>query len=246
MPDSQPMMIGPLVVDVYLTEAYSLSSETSDYPRESDTNVTDNTRALPLELKVEGFISDAPLGQELIERRERETGGTQAPSEFAYAQLEKIHTDELPVTVVTSLRSYGSMIMTTCEVARDKDTGKALSFSASFKQITVITNARTQVGSVLNRGFRAARAVYVQAFTDDEGNKENRIIYARARKTGGTEYVYADGSVANNQHSQKLTKFQKADAKGLTLDKNGFYQTRPDQKRAPGKPYGPYVGGGKT
>lgn len=248
----EPMMIGPVVVDALISEDHALPSETTEYPLEQGSNVSDNTRALARELSVEGMISDAPLGTDLQKLRVRETGGTIAPSEYAYALLEKIYTDREPVTVITSLRTYPSMVMLSCNVRRDKDTGRALSFTAAFKQITIVTNQRTVIrtdirgAQNLNRGFRTGTPVYVQSFTDDKGNKESRVVYAVPNKSGPPDYVYADGSPKQNKYNQELTAVQKSQAKPVVLNKNTPHAVRPDQKRQAGKPYGPYIGGGKT
>lgn len=242
------MRIGPITVDVFLNEAYSLSSEVTRYPVETGGTITDNVVAVPRAFRVEGFISDAPLGADLESLRQQETGGTLAPSEFCYTQLEKIHSDREPVTVVTSLRVYENMAMVSCEVSRDKDTGRALSFSASFEQIDIVTNQRTVVRTVLqgaksvNRGFKA---VAVQRFATDDGTLEDRTVYKRTSKTGLVTYEYADGTPLKHRNGQTLEKLKNG-AKPVELDKNGAYKTRPDQTRTVNKPYGPYAGGGKT
>jgi len=242
------MMIGPITVDVYLSETYSLASEVTRYPIEDGSTISDNISASPKGLKVEGFISDAPLGTGLEALRQRETGGTLAPSEFCYTQLEKIHSDQLPVTVATSLRTYASMAMVSCDVSRDKDTGRALSFSASFEEITIVTNRRTVVRTELhgaksvNRGFKA---VATQSFANDDGQQETRVVYKKTSSTGQVTYTYADGTPLQHRNAQTLQKL-KDGATPVTLDKNSAYKTRPDQVRTSGKPYGPYIGGGKT
>ena len=200
--------IGTVVVDVFITENHGLPSETTSYPREKGPNVSDHTRPMPLTLSVEGFISDAPIGKDLIDLRDRETAGQKLPSEFAYAKLEEIYKTAEPVTVVTSLRTYESMVMLSCEITRDKDNGKALQFSCSFQQLTTVTNQRTVIRaetrgvSKVARGFKGSAPVKLQ-FID---GTVKRVYFENG------QYVYADKTKA--QYSPGATT--------VNLDKNSY------------------------
>lgn len=232
------MYIGAIAVDAYMSESHTLAAEVTKFEVEQGGDVTDNVRAMPFSFTLQGEVSDAPLGDDLIKARDAETAGDKAPSDFVYAQLEKLNETREPVTVSSSLRAYTSMIMTSCVVTRDKDTSKALSFSATFEQIRIVTNRRVTVRvaqSLLKRGFKSSgKQPIVQSYKDADGATQERIVYDK----GGGKFVYGDGSPYEQKKGQTTVN---ATAEQIKLDKAKYAHPRPDQKaaRAQGQPFTP-------
>ena len=226
--------IGPITVDIFTSEAHSLPSETTDFAREGLTDASDNTRAMPITLSVEGVISDTPLGDELIRIRQRETAGIVSPSEFAFTQFEQIYKTREPVTVRTSLRTYTNMVMTSCDVNRTKDNARGLAFTCSFKKLEIVTNRRTVVTAVLgakgvDRGFKAPKTSLTQTIKTADGSLVSQTVYDNGPKAS-PRYTYADGSIYKNKTQQTLTP---AKAEKVKLDKHGATKQRKGQTRGP-------------
>lgn len=135
--------IGGFDVDAALTEEHVFDADVTDYPVEKGGNVSDNIRSRPIKVTIEGVVSDTPLTEMAFIRAA--AGGSGPPSQDALAVLEKIRDDREPVTIVTSLRLYENMALESLNIPRSKDTGDALRFRATFKQIRFVTNARTTV-----------------------------------------------------------------------------------------------------
>lgn len=141
-----PVTIDGYVIDATITEDHNLDSEVSDYPVESGGSVIDNIRPLPITITLESIVSDTPIGRVATAR------GAQpgvpldfAPSDEALAVLLAIRDARETVTIEDSLSTWESMAMTSLSIPRDADTGHALAFTATFKQVVVITNNRTTV-----------------------------------------------------------------------------------------------------
>lgn len=232
------MYIGAIAVDAYINESHSLEAEVTKFEVEQGGDVTDNVRAMPFKFSVQGEVSDAPLGSELAAARDAESAGDKAPSEFVYAQLEKLNQTREPVTVSSSLRAYTSMVMTSCVINRDKETSKVLSFSASFEQIRIVTNKRVAVRvaqTLQKKGFKAGgKQAIVQSYKDADGATQERVVYDR----GGGKFVYGDGSPYVQKKGQTTAD---ANAQQIKLDKAKYGHPRPDQKaaRAQGQPFTP-------
>lgn len=132
--------IDGFLIDASINENHMRSSEVTSYPVEEGSDVTDNVRNLPIEFTVEGIVSDSPLSDVSGER----TDGA-IPSQDALALFEKIHLEREPITVVSSLMTYNRMVMKSLSMPLNSKTGEALRFSATFKQIELITNNRTTI-----------------------------------------------------------------------------------------------------
>jgi hypothetical protein len=146
----QPILIDDFELDASLVETHTFDSEVTEHPVETGSDVADHIRVMPDVVVIEGIVSDSPIGA-LADRRSI----TEAkPSDDCLAWLKAIRSERRPVTIVTSLGTYTEMVMQQLEVPRTADTGEALRFRASFKQIIVVTNRRTTTVTAQPRGKR--------------------------------------------------------------------------------------------
>lgn len=136
-------------IDASLSETHTLSSEATEFPVESGADLTDHIRRLPIEVTIEGIVSNTPIGA-VAAARATETAelGEELevlPADEALARLERIYERRQPVTIQTELKLYERMAMTSLEIPRDRTTGRALMFTATFRQIKIVTNERTTI-----------------------------------------------------------------------------------------------------
>lgn len=161
--------INDFLIDAALSEVHRFPSEVTQFPTEEGSDLTDNIRPGPIEVQIEGVVSDTPIGVTAVVRQTQsaEAGDDVEvlPSEQALALLERIRDERKPVTIQTSLKVYERMAMEMLEVPRERTTGKALQFTASFRQITTATNERTVIRTATPAG-RAKRKLGPKAATE--------------------------------------------------------------------------------
>lgn len=138
------VLIDGFLIDAALSETHRRDSEVTEFPVESGSDLTDHIRQLPVELEIEGIVSNTPIGTVAL-LRDLDGGGGVLPVDEAIAHLERIWERRQLVTVQTSLKLYERMAMLKLEIPRDRKTGKALRFTTSFRQIRIITNQRTPI-----------------------------------------------------------------------------------------------------
>jgi hypothetical protein len=151
-----PAQLGTLVLDASITESHQAEVEVTEHPVEQGANIADHTRAKPESLTLEGLISNTPLNRTQTRRLVESLGvvfesnsaedavfGQPGRAEAAYVTLREIKEAGQLITVVTGLRVYEDMVMTSLLVPRDARTGEALRFTASFKQIRLVKNKTT-------------------------------------------------------------------------------------------------------
>ena len=142
-------VIDGFVLDVMVSEEHSFDSMVTRHPVEKGADVTDHIRDEPITVRVEGLVTDTPIGTMTSVR-----GPNDLPSDDAFNRLLAIRAAKRPVTIETSLRRYENMGLERFSVPKDKDTGDALRFSAFFVQLELVTNERTTVRVSIPRGQR--------------------------------------------------------------------------------------------
>lgn len=128
-------------IDAAITEEFVFDSDVTDHPVEEGADVTDHVRAKPLIITLDCIVSDTPIGA-MVELRDADI---EKHSTDAYAQLQMIQEAREPVFIDTSLGRFVDMVLQSLSIPRASDTGDALKFKATFKQVIFVTNARTTV-----------------------------------------------------------------------------------------------------
>jgi hypothetical protein len=153
----KPTQIEDIELDATLSETHTASADITDHPVEQGANIVDHARRKPDGLMIEGLVSNTPLSRDQM-RRYISAGGVEletatfedAPrgvlgyAERAFERLKALVGARL-VTVVTGLESYPNMMLESLSVPRDSKTGDALKFTATFKQVEIVTNKLTTV-----------------------------------------------------------------------------------------------------
>jgi hypothetical protein len=195
------ILIAGYQIDASLSEEHTFESEVSEYPVETGGDVTDNIRPKPIIVKINGIVSDTPIGTIAdVRGRQGDNGALDfTPSNDAYAKLKDIRDKREPVSIVTTLQTFDSMVMTNLEVPRDAKTGKALRFTATFQQVTLVTNLRTTIRVATPSGAKKT----------DLGTKSTKNV-----DTARVRVVDAHGTAVEGVHwDEKNKKY---------VDKDGF------------------------
>lgn len=187
--------IGGYTIDVFVVEDHTREAEATDLPVEKGTNITHHVRMRPGMLAVECVVSDSPMPSLADERGFADVGPNPKPSKEARAFLDAlIEACEL-VTVVTSVRVYDSMVLLSIGENITSETGKAMRFRATFKQIRVVANDRVRVPVAAprnakknKRGAVAAKAVGA-AGSGAAGAVPLRTVENQSQ---ASEYLYGD------------------------------------------------------
>ena len=149
----QLVAIKDFLIDCSLSEDHNFESEVTEFPVESGSNITDNIRPKPVTVKIEGIVTNTPIGyldtirgpnSQAVALGQALTFGlvSTSPVDTLYALFQKIREDREPVTIRTSLRTFENMALKSLNLPRDASTGDALRFTAEFIQIQIVTNKR--------------------------------------------------------------------------------------------------------
>lgn len=176
-------------IDVALAEEHSFDSEVTEHPVETGADVADHVRARPIVVTVEGVVSNTPIGDLALRRNQFLSVGGEAfamPSDEVFAFLLDIRDKREPVTIETTLRRFENMVLESLSAPRSRETGDAFRFSATFKQIQLVTNARSTIKVAVPRASAKI----------DRGNKASPEVPALTPKQAEILAVWESGGVA--------------------------------------------------
>lgn len=149
-----------VTVDATLRETHSAAAEVTEHPVEAGADISDHVRPKPVEVRIEGVITDTPLigplegamraipglglgaatlqtAQNLLSKATVARG--------AFDTLRKLRDLGEPVTLYTPYRQYFGMVMTDLQVVRDTEGGEGLRFSAAFREVLTVESAIVRV-----------------------------------------------------------------------------------------------------
>jgi Dit-like phage tail protein len=131
-----------LEVDATLSEQMQLDTDVTDYPVEEGFNIADGIRNKPVSLTLDCIVSNTPI---LQSKDAQDAGGFRkgdgdGAGDEALALLQQLRDAEDVVRVVTRLKDYKSMAITSIKVSRDPKTGDVLTFNVALKQVRIVSS----------------------------------------------------------------------------------------------------------
>lgn len=119
--------ISSVVLDAVLTEDHQYNARVTNYPIEDGRIISDHIINEPETVQITGVVSDTPLS-------------FFAPfnnSINAFNTLVQIYNRRERITVVTGIKVYTDMVITSLQVPRNVDTGQSLTFTIDLQKIFI-------------------------------------------------------------------------------------------------------------
>jgi len=154
--------IKDFIIDATLSENHTRTAQVTNNPVEKGADVTDHIQVSPIELTINVIVSESPLDVgSSVKGVGVATAGAIAGSAAqiaagavlgllnagnnrvvdAYDLFTRMIESRIPFTVVTGLKEYESMVITSLSIDRDNTTGRALNFTMNLKQIRLVESA---------------------------------------------------------------------------------------------------------
>ena len=127
-------------VDAMIQEKHSFQAQVTEYPVEDGTDISDHVVIKPVQLSVEGIVSNSPiyLGIDFLITNRVMT----AHDTFAAAQRVAAF-----MSIVTGIHVYKNMIIEDYTVVREAKNGQALEFTMSLKQVSVMQTQTVEINA---------------------------------------------------------------------------------------------------
>lgn len=124
--------IGAVSLDATLTEDHQYNARVTTYPVENGQIISDHIINEPITLSITGLVSDTPLAFLAAFNR----------SVDAFNRLITIHERKERVTVVTGIKVYEDMVITSLQVPRNVFTGQSLTFNIELQKLILDSTVR--------------------------------------------------------------------------------------------------------
>lgn len=166
--------------DAVMNEGHKQDSPMTKFPIEDGTNISDDMILEPFTLTLKAIISDSPIGtagqiltevgttlsSKLLPPRGLQAlaggvaifsalSGSKKRSVTNYEQLSLLQKNKLSFDVLTSIKRYTGMYITSLSEPRDHDTGKALVFDIVLTQPIIVSPQTVNVDIFANPGLSA-------------------------------------------------------------------------------------------
>jgi hypothetical protein len=140
--------VAAIEFDVVVSEAHDAEVEVTEHPVEQGADITDHARVKAVTLTIEGIVSNTPLADSLrLENGQPKEFPWQAPgrAQDIYLQLRDLKDARQLVTVATQRGTYTNMVITRLNVPVTPQTGEALRFTITFKQVRLVKTETAKI-----------------------------------------------------------------------------------------------------
>lgn len=150
--------IGGIQVDGIVRESTEVSVRATTNPVEFGADITDHIIRNPKRITLEGVATDTPLGAAAISNLASTIGGVAdsvtglfgssepkglTRSQQVYKDLVDLLELREPIELITKLKTYDELIFESITVDQDKNTSRAVFFTATFIEIITVFGARS-------------------------------------------------------------------------------------------------------
>ncbi|HEY7996671.1 MAG TPA: hypothetical protein VIE14_07365, partial [Steroidobacteraceae bacterium] len=153
--------IGGIDVNVAVEEVHSDTLELTEHPVETGAAITDHSYRRPSEIVLRcGWSNSDPSALKAIASG-LVAGSVMSVSSYVtgiYSRLLKLQQSRDPLTIVTGLRTYQSMLIRALVVTRDVRTSQVLTVQATCKEIIVVDTQTTTLPPQPNQATPASTA----------------------------------------------------------------------------------------
>ena len=150
--------IGAVFLDATISEDHQYNSRVTNYPLEDGTDITDHVILEPEIVQISGVVSDTPLS--FLSSFNR--------SVTAFNQLIRIHQNKERVTLVTGIKIYTDMVLTSLQVPREIRTGQSLIFNMTLQKVFLDSSVRLNLD--INNPFNKANDKIPREIVNESSN----------------------------------------------------------------------------
>lgn len=171
-PVRAPGVIGAITIDARLSESHSYSNEIPSFPVEEGVNISDHIRTTPEKISISGIITNYVVPKKVVVNTpfyKRESEGQPEKSTEKKKTLEAFKSfllqagydpDRQPgtwnrkeikeLTVVSSLKTYSNMYISSMEFPVSPANGTSLYFNIDLVQVRTVRSAYSKINNPSN------------------------------------------------------------------------------------------------
>lgn len=134
-------VITEIPLDAKISTTHIFGSSITEFPVESGSSITDHVHLAPVQLSIEGYVSDSPISilptTMTAMKGDVGDGNKYSYSKNAFDILMLVYKSKTPLTVIDRLETYQNMMIERLEIPQSRDRGQGLWFTMSLRQISI-------------------------------------------------------------------------------------------------------------
>lgn len=138
LPTTRVTIDDSIEIDCTLREEHATTVELTRHPIEEGADPSDHARRLPNKITLEGLFSNTPIDANEARARGNTDAGASGYAQEQHKKLEGLADSHNAVTILTELKTYKNMVLTSLSIPRDSKTGDAVRFTATFEEIRFV------------------------------------------------------------------------------------------------------------
>lgn len=128
--DNKTYGVGAINFDLLMSEQHSFNNQVSDHNVEDGSVIADHIKNELENGSLVGLITNFSI---------KYFGVASDRAQLAFDALVDLWKSRVLVTIVTVMRVYSNVAITSCSIARTAETGNAISLNISFRKVNVVT-----------------------------------------------------------------------------------------------------------
>jgi hypothetical protein len=198
-----PKCIGVIELDCVISDDHTYANEVTKFPVENGADITDHIRQLPVEVTIDGFVTNSPVkymdvigytkgiwqnDASMFTHDDRINATFEKlleymghPSAGNLPSISNVKRKAQLIDIVTGLRIYTGMVITSLKINRNNTTGEALYFTVAFTKMTQVSIEFLTILHVSDLNGRAPRATKQAASTIDKSKQAANVAKGSER-----------------------------------------------------------------
>lgn len=153
--------IGGISVQVTVEETHTDNLQITENPVEEGAEITDHSFKKPPEIVLRCGWSNSTISGIVGSVQSLFSGGFPTPGGFVgavYSQLIALQESRVPFTVLTSIRQYSNMLISSISLTRDKKTSQVLMVAVTCRQVIIVSTQSATLAPLANMANAASTA----------------------------------------------------------------------------------------
>ena len=142
-----------LILDVSMDEVHTMNSRVTQYPVEDGSTVSDHILLEPERITIKGCVTNNPIVDTSATEGFFSLPGIVDRVASTFDMLERIRYDRVPIDIVTGLKKYSNMVLTSCSIPRNSSIGDAIQINMEFVNVRIV-ESKTVPSDKLNDMFQ--------------------------------------------------------------------------------------------
>lgn len=140
---------GRIIFDAVFSLSHNSNVMVTEHPVQSGASIADHSFIEPDEVQIEIGMTDTAISV---------NGPSESRSVNAYAQLHSLMAAREPLTLITRLKTYRNMLITSISAPDDYHTMNALKANIYFKQINIVSVSTVKVQQTVSSSVSTAKS----------------------------------------------------------------------------------------